>query len=96
MNPARGRHGTGQKGEGSARSVGVGVTIPRHLGGRRVLQEPVDIRVAQLPVAAHVREMVAAEAVGEGSVNNRMPTVIEVGVLDDKIAATCLAIGLLH
>ena len=31
VNPARGRHGTGQKGEGSARSVGVGVTIPRHL-----------------------------------------------------------------
>ena len=27
MNPARGRHGTRQKGEGSARFVGVGVTI---------------------------------------------------------------------
>ena len=76
MNPARGRHGTGQKGEGSARSVGVGVTILRHLGGRRVLQEPVDIRVAQLPVAAHVREMVAAELVDEGSVSNHMPTVM--------------------
>jgi hypothetical protein len=32
VNEARGRHGTGQKGEGSARSVGVGVAIPRHLG----------------------------------------------------------------
>ena len=76
MNPARGRHGTGQKGEGSARSVGVGVTIPRHLGARRILQEPVDMRVALLPVAAHVREMVAAELVDEGSVSNHMPTVM--------------------
>ena len=25
-----------------------------------------------------------------------MPTVIEVGVLDDKITSTCLALGLLH
>ena len=37
------RHGTRQEGVGSARSVGVGFTIPRHLGARRVLQEPVDI-----------------------------------------------------
>ena len=64
MNSARGRHGTGQKGEGSARSVGEDVTIPpllpRQLGARRLLQKPVDIRVAQQPVAAHVREMVAS------------------------------------
>ena len=40
--------------------------------------------------------MVAAELVDEGSVSYRMPTVIEVGVLDDKIAATCLTLGLLH
>ena len=40
--------------------------------------------------------MVAAELVDEGSANNHMSSVIEVGVLDDKIAATCLAIGLLH
>ena len=97
MNPARGRHGTGQKGEGSARSVGVGVTIPRHLGARRLLQEPVDIRVAQLTVAPHVREMVTAELVCVGTASNdRMPTVIELGVLDDKITSTCLALGLLH
>ena len=51
------------------------------------------MRVALLPVAAHVREMVAAELVDEGSANNHMSSVIEVGVLDDKIAATCLAIG---
>ena len=29
--------------------------------------------------------MLAAELEGEDNVNNRMPTVIEVGVLDDKI-----------
>ena len=63
VNPTRGRHDAGQKSVGSARSVGVGVTIPRHLGARRLLQEPVDIRVAQLTVAPHVREMVAAELV---------------------------------
>ena len=40
--------------------------------------------------------MVAAELVDEGSVNNHMPTVIEIGVLDDKINTTCLSIGLLH
>ena len=51
----------GQKGVSSARSVGIGVTIPCHLGVRRVLEELVDIRVAQLPVAAHVREVVAAD-----------------------------------
>ena len=36
------------------------------------------MRVALLPVAdqAHVREMVAAELVDEGSVSNHMPTVM--------------------
>ena len=41
------------------------VTIHLHLAAHRRLQEPVDIRVAQLPVAAHVRKMVAAELVNE-------------------------------
>ena len=40
--------------------------------------------VAKLTVAAHVHEVIAAELVCGDSVNNRMPTVIEVGVLDDK------------
>ena len=74
---ARGRHGrhdTLREGVGSARSVGVGVAIHRHLGARHVLQEPVVIMVAQLPVASHVREMVAAKLVDECSVNNHMPT----------------------
>ena len=51
---------------------------------RRGLEELVDIRVAQLPVAAHVREVVAAELVDEGNINHHMPTIIEVGVLDDN------------
>ena len=45
---------------------------------------------------AHVREMVAADLMRDDSVNNQMPMVTEVGVLDDKITATCLAVGLLH
>ena len=36
------------------------ITIPRHLKARRVLEELVDVRVAQLPITAHVREVVAA------------------------------------
>ena len=76
VNPTRGRHDAGQEGVSSARPVGIAIVIPRHLGARRLLQEPVDIRVAQLPVAAHVREMVAAELVDEGSVSNHMPTVM--------------------
>jgi hypothetical protein len=71
VNPARGRHGAGQKGASSARSAGRGVTILRHLGARFGLEELVDIGVAELPVAAHVREVVAAELVGAGNVNDR-------------------------
>ena len=71
------RNGAGQKDVGSARSVGVGVTMPRHLGARRVLLEPPDKRDPELTVAAHVREVVAAELVSENSVNNRTPTVAE-------------------
>ena len=58
----------------------------------RVLEELVDIWVAQLPVSAHVRKMVAAELVGEGNVCHHMP----VDVVDDKIAATGLTVGLVH
>ena len=80
VNPTRGRHGTRQEGIDSSRTVGVAVTILRHLILRCVLQEPVDIRVAWLTVAAHVREMVADELVRKDSVDNQMPMVTEVGV----------------
>ena len=33
------------------------ITIPRHLKARRVLEELVDVRVAQLPFAAHFSEV---------------------------------------
>ena len=59
---------------------------------RRGLEELVDIRVAQLPVAAHVCEVVAAELVGASNANDHMPISTDVGVLDEKIAAT----GLVH
>jgi hypothetical protein len=79
-----------------AQQVGISLALPSHLGARRGLEELVDIGVAQLLVAAHVRDMVtAAELVGEGNVDNHMPISTEVGVLDDKkIAATGLAVVL--
>ena len=40
--------------------------------------------------------MVAAELVHEGNVNDHMPIATEAVVLDDKIAATRLAVGLAH
>jgi hypothetical protein len=67
VNPTRGRHDTGQEGVSGARPVGIGSAIPCHRGARRGLEELVDIRGVQLPVAAHVhdtRDVVAAELVG--------------------------------
>jgi hypothetical protein len=92
----RSRHDAGQKGISSARSVGIGVAIRRDIGALRRLEELIDIGTAQLHIAAHIREVVAAELVDEGNVNVHLPTVVEVDVLDGKIAATCPAIGLLH
>ena len=43
-----------------------------------------------------MREVVAADLVDEDDVNDHMPTIIEVDVLDDKIAATSLAVRLAH
>ena len=98
VNPARGRHDAGQKGVSSARSVGIGVTIPRHLGARPRSRRAFDIRVAQLPVAAHVREVVAAGLVDVGNINHHIPTIIEVDILDDnnlgRGGASCLMLSL--
>jgi len=44
------------------------VILLHHFGVRRVLEELVDIRVAQLPIVALVREMVATELVVEDNV----------------------------
>ena len=96
VNPARGRHDTRQKGVCGARPVGIGFAVPGHLDARRCLEEPVDIGVAQLPVAAHVPEVVAAELVGAGNVDDQMPVTTNVGILDEEVSATCLAVGLPH
>jgi hypothetical protein len=40
--------------------------------------------------------VVAAELVAAGNINDHMPMVTKVGVLDDQITATCLAVGLAH
>ena len=56
----------------------------------------VDIGVAQLPVAAHAREVFAAELVGAGNVYGQMPIVTNVGVLDEQVAAASLAVRLAH
>jgi hypothetical protein len=56
----------------------------------------VNIGVAQLPVAAHVPEVVAAELVGAGNVDDQMPIGTNVGILDEEVSATHLAVGLPH
>ena len=72
VNLARGRHDAGQEGGCSVRYDGMVVRIPLHLGARRCLEELVDVLFAQLPVAAYVRDMVAAELVGDGNVDNHV------------------------
>ena len=62
------------------------ITIPRHLKARRVLEELVDVGVAQLPVAAHVPEVVAAELLGAGNIYYHMPVATNVGILDEVSA----------
>ena len=46
--------------------------------------------------SAHVREVTAAEFVRTDNVNKEIPEATEVGVLDDEVAATGLAVALLH
>ena len=83
MNPPRGRHHTRQEGVGGALPVGICLAVPRHLGARSGLKELVDIGVAQLSVAAHVREVVAAEFVSAGNVDDQMPIATKFGILDE-------------
>ena len=52
--------------------------------------------VAQLPVAANVPAVVAAELVGAGNVDDQMPVTTKVGILDEEVSATSLAVGLPH
>ena len=54
-----------------------------HLGAFCGLEELVDIGVAQLHVAAHVPEVVAAELVGAGDVDDQMPIATNGGILDE-------------
>ena len=96
VNPPRGRHDTRQKGVCGALPVGIRLAIPGHLGARSGLEELVDIVVAQLPVAANVPAVVAAELVGAGNVDDQMPVTTHVGILEEEVSATCLAVGLPH
>ena len=88
VNPPRGRHDTRQKGVCGALPVGICLAVRASSG----LEELVDIGVAQLPVAADVPEVVAAEPVGR----YQMPVATNVGILDEEVSATCLAVGLPH
>jgi hypothetical protein len=96
VNPTRGRHDTRQKGVFGALPVGICLAVPCHFGACSGLEELVDIGVAQLPVAAYVPEVVAAELVGAGNVDEQMPVATNVGILDEEVSATCLAVGLPH
>jgi hypothetical protein len=83
VNPPRCRHDTRQKGVCGALPVSIRRAIPCHLGARSGLEELVDIVVAQLPVAANVPEVVAAELVGAGNVDDHIPVTTNVGILDE-------------
>jgi hypothetical protein len=96
VNAPRGRHDTRQKGVCGALPVGIRLAIRCHLGARSGLEELVDIGVAQLPVAANVPAVVAAELVGAGNVDDQMPVTTKVGILDEEVSATSLAVGLPH
>ena len=52
--------------------------------------------VSELAVEAHVREVAAAEFVRTDNIKDGIPAATDVGVLDDKIIATGLAVALLH
>lgn len=54
------------------------------------IKVPCQLRVAQLSFAANVREVLAAELVRAGNINDHMPIVTKVGVLDDKTALPVL------
>ena len=51
--------------------------------------------MAQLPVAAHVPEVVAAELLDAVNIYYHMPVATNVGILDE-VSATCLAVGHPH
>ena len=57
--------------------------VPCHLAARHGLEELVDIWVAELPVEAHVPEVVAAELVGAGNVDDQMPIATNAGILEE-------------
>ena len=96
MNPPRGGHDARQKGVGGARPCGICLAVSCHLGACRGLEELVDIGVVQLPVAGDVPAVVATELVFSFNFHYHMPIATNVGILDEKIAATRLAVGLLH
>ena len=83
VNAPRGRHDTRQEGVCGARPIGIRLAVPCHLGARSGLEELVDIVVAELPVAANVPAVVAAELVGAGNVDDQMPVTTNVGILDE-------------
>ena len=92
MNPTRGRHGTRQKGICGARlayasryrSTLVRAVVSRSLltsGSRSCSLRPTSAK--WLPL-------------GEGNVDDQIPMTTNVGILEEKAAATHLAVGLLH
>jgi hypothetical protein len=95
MNPARGSHRTSEEGEGRG-ACGIPVTLALHLFACLVLHEPVGVIGSLLAVEAHVREVTAATFVRTDNVSDEIPEATEVGVLDNEVAVTGLAVALLH
>ena len=71
---------------------GVSLPVTPHLspGGR--LEERVWLGVPELPVEADVDHVVATELVGECNIDDEVGVASDVGVLDDQVALSVLAI----
>jgi hypothetical protein len=95
VNSTRGRHHAGQKGVSDTLPAGIGLAIPCHLGARRGLETLVDIGVAELPIAAHVRDVVAAELLGADNVDDQMPIVTMLTSLMSRSPRPVVPLGLL-
>ena len=92
MNPTRARHDARQKGVCSALPVGICLAVPCHLGAFRGLEYHVGIGVAQLPIMAHVPEVVVSELVVAGNLKGGCgPRAVAVMLVD--VICSCRVSG---
>ena len=75
---------------------GVGLPVTSHLSPRGRLEKRVWLGVPELPVEADVDHVVATELVGECNIDDEVGVASDVGVLDDQVALSVLAILFLN